>query len=145
AGELTLRDPVSRIPGLGAALAARLVAAGFATVADLLLALPFRYEDRRRFSSVADLAWGEPATLLVRFGGVRSFRMRRGNLRVEAVADDGTGAVRVVWHNRYPSFAKALAAEGRRAALFGAPVAGARGEMRIENPETELFDPGDES
>jgi ATP-dependent DNA helicase RecG len=66
-------------------------------------------------------------------------------LRVEAVADDGTGAVRVVWHNRYPSFAKALAAEGRRAALFGTPVAGARGEMRIENPETELFDPGEES
>jgi ATP-dependent DNA helicase RecG len=71
--------------------------------------------------------------------------MRRGLLRVEAVADDGTGAVRVVWHNRYPSFEKALAAEGRRAALFGAPAAGARGEMRIENPETELFDPGDEA
>src|SRR5262245_57232135 len=71
--------------------------------------------------------------------------MRRGMFRVEAVADDGTGAVRVVWHNRYPSFAKALAAEGRTAALFGAPVAGTRGEMRIENPETELFDPGEES
>ena len=69
--------------------------------------------------------------------------MRRGLLRVEAVADDGSGAVRVVWHNRYPSFAKAL--EGKRAALYGAPVAGGKGEMRIENPETELFDPADES
>ncbi len=69
--------------------------------------------------------------------------MRRGLLRVEAVADDGTGAVRVVWHNRYPSFAKALA--DKRAALYGTPVAGTRGEMRIENPETELFDPGEEA
>ncbi len=69
--------------------------------------------------------------------------MRRGFLRVEAVADDGTGAVRVVWHNRYASFAKALA--GKRAALYGTPVAGPKGEMRIENPETELFDPEDES
>jgi ATP-dependent DNA helicase RecG len=69
--------------------------------------------------------------------------MRRGMLRIEAVADDGTGAVRVVWHNRYPSFAKAL--EGRRAALFGTPTATARGEMRIENPETELFGEGEES
>ena len=94
---------------------------------------------------MASLEWERPATVLVHFQGVRSTRMRRGLLRVEAVADDGTGAVRVVWHNRYPSFAKALAAEGRRAALFGAPVAGTRGEMRIENPETELFDPGDES
>ncbi len=115
------------------------------TVADFLLALPFRYEDRRRFASVSSLEWDRPATVLVRFQGVHSTRMRRGLLRVEAVADDGTGAVRVVWHNRYPSFAKALAAEGRRAALFGAPAAGSRGEMRIENPETELFDPGDES
>jgi ATP-dependent DNA helicase RecG len=69
--------------------------------------------------------------------------MRRGMLRIEAVADDGTGAVRVVWHNRYPSFAKAL--DGRRAALYGTPTATARGEMRIENPETELFDEGEES
>ena len=69
--------------------------------------------------------------------------MRRGLFRVEAVADDGTGAVRVIWHNRYPSFAKALSE--RRAALYGTPVTGSRGEMRIENPETELFDAEDES
>lgn len=129
---------------MGAATAERLVAAGFATVADVLLAVPFRYEDRRHFSSVADLAWGEPATLLVRFGGVRSFRMRRGNLRVEALADDGTGAVRVVWHNRYPSFAQALQS-GRAAAIYGSPVAGPRSEMRIENPETEFFEEGEET
>ncbi len=69
--------------------------------------------------------------------------MRRGMLRIEAVADDGSGAVRVVWHNRYPSFAKAL--EGKRAALYGTPTATGRGEMRIENPETELFEEGEES
>ena len=108
------------------------------TVADFLLSLPFRYEDRRHFVPVSALAWGTAATVLVRFSGVRSTRMRRGTMRVEAIADDGTGAVRVVWHNRYPSFAKSL--EGRRAALYGAPEAGAKGEMRIENPETELFD-----
>jgi len=113
------------------------------TVADFLLALPFRYEDRRHFATVASLEWERAATILVHFQGVRSIRMRRGLLRVEAVADDGTGAVRVVWHNRYPSFAKALA--GKRAALYGSPVAGSKGEMRIENPETELFDPGEEA
>ncbi len=108
-----------------------------------MLALPFRYEDRSRFASVAALEWGKPATILVRFHGVRAVRMRRGLLRIEAAADDGTGAVRVVWHNRYPSFVKALA--GQHAALFGAPVASARGEMRIENPETEFFGAGEEA
>jgi ATP-dependent DNA helicase RecG len=128
---------------VGAARAARLASAGIHTVADLLLAVPFRYEDRRHFASLASLSWGTPATSLVRFHGVRSTRMRRGLLRVEAVADDGSGAVRVVWHNRYPSFATAL--EGRRAALYGTPIATPRGEMRIENPETELFEEGQES
>lgn len=113
------------------------------TVADFLLAVPFRYEDRRHFSPVAALEWDKPSTMLVRFQSVRSSRMRRGMLRIEAVADDGTGAVRVVWHNRYASFAKAL--EGRRAALFGTPIATPRGEMRIENPETEIFEEGEES
>jgi ATP-dependent DNA helicase RecG len=112
-------------------------------VADFLLAVPFRYEDRRHFSPVASLEWGKPSTMLVRFHGVRPSRMRRGTLRIEAVADDGTGAVRVIWHNRYPSFAKSL--EGRRAALFGTPVSTPRGEMRIENPETEIFEEGEES
>jgi ATP-dependent DNA helicase RecG len=139
---LSLRDPVSRIPGLGSA-AGRLAEAGLATVADFLLALPFRYEDRRRFRAVSELVWGEPATLFVRFGSVRSFRMRRGTLRIEALADDGTGAVRVVWHNRYPSFAQALQSD-RAAAIYGTPIAGPRGEMRIENPETEFFDEGQE-
>ncbi|HEU5250569.1 MAG TPA: ATP-dependent DNA helicase RecG [Thermoanaerobaculia bacterium] len=142
-GALSLADPVSRIPSVGAAVAARLTDAGFATVADFLLALPFRYEDRRRFRKVSELVWGEPATLLVRFGGIRSYRMRRGTLRIEAVADDGTGAVRVAWHNRYPSFVQALQS-GRAAAIYGTPVAGSRGEMRIENPETEFFEEGQE-
>ena len=128
---------------MGPARAQLLAAAGLQSVGDFLLAVPFRYEDRRHFSSVASLEWGRPATILVRFQGVRSARMRRGSLRIEAVADDGTGAVRVVWHNRYPSFVKALT--GHRAALYGAPVATARGEMRIENPETELFAEGEES
>jgi len=92
---------------------------------------------------VAGLEWGRPSTVLVRFQGVRSVRMRRGTLRVEAVADDGTGAVRVVWHNRYPSFVKALS--GSRAALYGTPVPSARGEMRIENPETEFVAEGEEA
>jgi len=118
-------------------------AAGYVTVADFLLSLPFRYEDRRHFVPVAGLTWGTPATVLVRFSGIRSTRMRRGTMRVEAVADDGTGAVRVVWHNRYPSWAKSL--EGRRAALYGAPEPGSKGEMRLENPETELFDEAEAS
>jgi ATP-dependent DNA helicase RecG len=134
---LSPADTVSRLPGLGPTRALRLAEAGVATVGDFLLALPFRYEDRRHFSSVAGLTAGQPATLRVRLTSVRSVRMRRGTLRIDAVADDGTGAVRIVWHNRYSSFAKG--AEGSTAVLYGTPSVGAAGDLRIENPETEFF------
>jgi ATP-dependent DNA helicase RecG len=140
----SLRDPVTRIPRLGTARASRLAEAGIRTVGDFLLALPFRYEDRRRYGTVATLAEGEPATLLVRLRGVRSTRMRRGGLQIEAVADDGTGAARIVWHNRYPSFARAAESSGLLA-LYGTPVVTPRGELRLENPETEFFEPGEEA
>ena len=141
---LSLCDPARRIPRLGPVRAARLAAEGISTIGDFLLALPFRYEDRRRYGTVATLSEGEASTLLVQLRGVRSTRMRRGSLRIEAVADDGTGPVRVVWHNRYPSFAEA-AGSGRSVALYGTPVATPRGELRLENPETEFFNAGEEA
>jgi ATP-dependent DNA helicase RecG len=129
---------------VGPALAARLAEAGLRTVGDVLLHLPFRYEDRRRFGRIEELVPGQPATLFVRLAGARGTRMRRGGLRVEALADDGSEAIRVVWHNRYPSFLKA-AQSVRAAVLYGAPALTPRGELRLENPETEFFDPGEEA
>jgi ATP-dependent DNA helicase RecG len=138
--DLRPSDPVSRVPRLGPARAAKLEKEGIATVGDFLLALPFRYEDRRRFATIGSLSPGVAGTIRARLSSVRSTRMRRGTLRIEALADDGTGAARVVWHNRYPSFA--TSAEGAWAVLYGTPVVGPRGELRIENPETEFFTRG---
>src|SRR5215472_157986 len=56
--KLSLRDPVSTIPGVGPSRAAALQAAGVVSVADFLLALPFRYEDRTRFGTVQALRLG---------------------------------------------------------------------------------------
>jgi ATP-dependent DNA helicase RecG len=135
--DLRPSDPVSRVPRLGPARAAKLEKEGISTVGDFLLALPFRYEDRRRFATIGSLSTGVAGTIRARLSSVRSTRMRRGTLRIEALADDGTGAARVVWHNRYPSFA--TSAEGAWAVLYGTPAVGPRGELRIENPETEFF------
>ncbi|HYB53504.1 MAG TPA: ATP-dependent DNA helicase RecG [Thermoanaerobaculia bacterium] len=141
---LSLADSIARLPGVGSARAAKLAQAGLATLRDFVLHLPVRYEDRRRFGRIAELVPGEPATLFVRLGGARGARMRRGGLRVEALADDGSEAIRVVWHNRYPSFLKAAQA-GHSVVLYGAPVVTGAGELRLENPETEFFEPGEEA
>ncbi len=70
--------------------------------------------------------------------------MRRGLLRIEGIASDDTGSTRVVWHNRYPSFAEALRS-GRPVILYGDPAVTPRGELRLENPETEVVLPGEEA
>jgi ATP-dependent DNA helicase RecG len=129
---------------VSAARAAKLGEAGLLTVADVLLHVPFRYEDRRRFARIEELVPDEPATLFVRIASARGTWMRRGMLRVEALADDGSEAIRVVWHNRYQSFLKA-ARSGRSAVLYGAATVTAKGELRLENPETEFFEPGEEA
>ncbi|HKD11258.1 MAG TPA: hypothetical protein VKE50_04245, partial [Thermoanaerobaculia bacterium] len=141
---LALSDPIARLPGIGPARVERLERDRIRTVADLLLQLPFRYEDRRRFGSVASLKAGEAQTVRARLAGLRSTRMRRGLLRIEGVASDETGSVRVVWHNRYPSFAAGLSS-GAPAILYGAPAVTPRGELRLENPETEIFQAGEEN
>ena len=125
------------VPRLGASRAAKLEKDGIATVGDFLLAIPFRYEDRGKFASIATLGPGATGTIRAKLSNVRSTRMRRGTMRIEALADDGTGAARVVWHNRYPSFA--TSAEGAWAVLYGTASTGPRGGLRIENPETEFF------
>jgi ATP-dependent DNA helicase RecG len=121
-----------------------LAEAGITSVADFLLALPFRYEDRRQYARIAELRPGTAATVLARLTGVRTSRMRRGQLRIEAIADDGSAALRVIWHNRFPSFAEA-AASGRATVLYGVATTSSKGELQLANPETEFFEAGEET
>ncbi len=50
----------------------------------------------------------------------------------------------MVWHNRYPSFGE-KAQSGKALVLYGTPVVTPRGELRLENPETEFFETGEEA
>jgi len=55
--------PVTALRGVAAALAARLERLGVTSVADLLLLLPLRYEDRTRVSAIGALTPGARATV----------------------------------------------------------------------------------
>src|SRR5215469_16889009 len=76
-----LKRPVSSLWGVGPERAAQLARLEMSTIEDLLLHRPRRYEDRRHFKKISELAKGEPATArgnivalgLKRFrGGTRS-------------------------------------------------------------------------
>lgn len=67
---------------------------------------------------------------------------RRGFTILEALIDDGSGTLRVVWFNR-PYLAKGLST-GRRVVLFGT-VEPDHGGLTLKSPEYEFLDPAEEN
>ena len=89
------------LAGIGPKLGASLRALGIATVRDLLLHRPRRYEPPAPASSIADLLAGQEATIdgAVQHVSARPTR-RRGLTIVEALIRDGSGDVPAVWFNQ---------------------------------------------
>jgi ATP-dependent DNA helicase RecG len=61
---LTLETPVQFVKGIGPTLAKMLAEKEIATVEDLLLHLPFRYEDRLNPRALNELKAGETASVI---------------------------------------------------------------------------------
>jgi ATP-dependent DNA helicase RecG len=105
------------------------------TVGDLLEHVPFRHDDFREHSLLADLPVGEESTVVVTVEGVRMRPTRRRNLViVEARVRDESGPGVVVWFNqRY--LAKQLkpgmrlSVRGERRASIGAELVAKRHEV----------------
>ena len=84
--------PVKALRGVGASVAEKLRARGLATVQDLWLHLPLRYEDRTRLTPIRQLQPGVPAQVDGTVEAVeRGFRYRP-LLRV-AIGDDSHATV----------------------------------------------------
>jgi ATP-dependent DNA helicase RecG len=138
---LALASPLSAIRGVGAAGERTLAAAGLSTVGDLLWNLPHRYEDRSNPRRIASLT--TPSTAVTIGGRLVQLVERRARNRrlriVEAVIDDGTGSLPVVWFNQ-PYLTSTLH-EGMRVWLYG-PLRPARSGwgLQLVAPEWEVED-----
>lgn len=98
---------IQYVKGVGPARAAQLKRLGVQSVADALVAVPRRYEDRSRMSRVHDLAPGQLATLRVRVLTKSLRRIRDGRTLVEAAMGDDSGIIECRWFNQ-PYLAKLL-------------------------------------
>ena len=74
---LSLRTPVQYVKGIGPRLAESLGAKGIVTVEDLLLRLPFRYEDRGHPVLFSDLKPGEMASVVGEVRGSALLKTKR--------------------------------------------------------------------
>ncbi|PWU07605.1 MAG: ATP-dependent DNA helicase RecG [Terriglobia bacterium] len=142
---MDLSTPLTSVKGIGPARAAMLEAKGLSVVEDLLAYVPFRYEDRSNLKTIAELAPGEMATVIVEVRSARLSGFKRRNLGLfEARFSDASRAILVgKWfHGGY--LANVLA-EGMRLSLFGkVEFDSYAGELTMLHPEFEILSGDDD-
>jgi ATP-dependent DNA helicase RecG len=142
---LTPETDIQFMKGVGTGRAELLRNAGLATVRDLIFNFPYRYEDRRHPARIADLGRSIDQPVLLR-GRVLTAQARvspRKHMRLfEAVLEDGTGSVKLIWFNQ--AYLADQIQRGDRLAVFGAPRTSGYGPLTIESPDWEKFEGSEE-
>lgn len=123
-----------KLKGVGSVVAERLASAGLVTVGDLLAYYPRRYDDYSHVTAITQLQPGL-VTLKAHFSEIKERRVRRGLHITEAVANDDSGRVRVVWFNQ-PYRAKNIQA-GKSYYISG-EFGLQQQRLQIINPSIEL-------
>ena len=136
-----LQVSVQYLRGVGPRRAVELAAAGVQTVEDLLLTLPYRYEDRACLQPIGDLRAGETTSVsgTVLSCGLRSTR-RPGFRIFEMVVQDESGRVRVAFLNQ--AFLKDVFGAQQRVVLHGRVDRRPTGGLQITNPDYEVASDG---
>src|SRR5271170_5673271 len=138
---ISLTNSVKYLHGVGPHRAATLEARGIITVGDLLSYLPFRYEDRLRFTPIAEIIPSQVQTIFAEVTGgggttVRFQRSRRSIFHVAARDASGTVYVRF-FHGGY---LEGKLKDGQKLVLHG-KVEEDRyrpGRLEMVNPQMEL-------
>lgn len=133
-----LDTPLRTLKGVGPQRDQALRKVGLETIEDLLLRLPFRYEDRTRFQRVTEVREGVKATVCgellncrVRWTGRRGFKI------FEAVVRDDSGCLLAVWPNQ--PYRQNTLRPHQQVVLHGL-VARFRGVLQLQNPEVEVIE-----
>jgi ATP-dependent DNA helicase RecG len=140
---LSLTQSVQTLKGIGPKIAALLKQKEIATVEDLLLHLPYRYEDRRSITRVADAQNGRQQTVIgvIRMCVAGYFGRKRTWC---AQIDDGTEILKVTWFAQgQHHFLGSLLKPGLSLILTG-KISGSPFEKEMIHPEYEVIDNHDD-
>jgi ATP-dependent DNA helicase RecG len=138
-----LAAPVATLWGVGSERVKQLGRLGIATVEDLLLHRPRRYDDRRHFLPIARLQLGEAATVRGKIIAAGVKRWRKGERALfECMLDDGSAHLHCRWWQAQP-WMEDYYVTGREFLAFGKPES--LRPRTMDHPETEWVEPGEES
>ena len=132
--DLRFDEPITFLKGVGPELAKKYAKLGIKTVFDLADNLPRRYDDYSQQTSIKELEPGA-VTLKATIVSARGRYVRRGMHVTEAIADDGSGEVRLVWFNQ--SYRTQSLKIGQEYYISGT-FALTRQRFAINNPNMEL-------
>jgi ATP-dependent DNA helicase RecG len=111
---------------------------GIATVEDLLLHLPQRYEDISSIQSVGSLVKGQDAVVFGQLGGLKTRKSWKTRTPIsEGWVEDGTARISIMWFNQ-PYIAKMLT-DGMYVKVAG-KVTGSENKLYLANPEVEKLE-----
>jgi len=113
----SLSAPVTDLKGIGPRRKALLERLGIRSIGDLLIHLPRDYERLRGAENIADVADGENVAVVGEVAKIRFRRLRGGRTVVEAVLQDQTGSLNLVWFNQ--PYMKNQIREGQRVQAWG--------------------------
>ena len=134
--------PIEEVKGLSGRRGAALRAAGLETVTDLLLHTPRRYLDRSTIRPIAEAPVGEEVTVVGRVQQIRSRRVRRGLIIVEASVADDSGVLAVTWFNQ--GYRVGQLPAGTEVVLSG-KLERFRGRLQVASPVVEVLSEDEES
>ncbi|MBK5254928.1 MAG: ATP-dependent DNA helicase RecG [Vicinamibacteria bacterium] len=139
--DLKVDTPVQFVKGIGPERAKALGSEGIATVRDLLLILPRRYEDRSSLAPIKSLKAGVRTTVSGRIVAVSLKRARRMPI-FEAMVEDFSGRIKCVFFGQ--AYLKESFKVGRRVIVHGAAEWDRYGGgLAFHSPDAEILDEAD--
>ncbi len=141
---MDLQTPVQYVKGVGPQRAPALQKLGMRTAEDLLLHVPFRYEDRRSFAKIAELRPGMKVSVSGHVAVAALRRARRVAL-YEIRLEDDTGRLKAIWFNQ--PFLRDVLPRGARVVLYGSVELDAPGgrQLSMVSPQYEVLSGEDDA
>ncbi len=141
---LDLSTEVKFVKGIGPRLAEVLAEKGIHSVSDLLLYLPFRYEDRVNPRGLADLKPGEMAAVVAEVRNSGLFQARRMPIFQLVVGPPGLPRpkLKCLWF--HGTYLRNQFQPGQMVALYGKVETGRDGQMQLVQPQFEILSSGED-
>lgn len=108
---------------------------GLKTIQDLLFYFPTRYSDISEIKLIRDVTPGETATVYGEISKLKIKKTFRTNIPMsEAVIEDGSGKLKVVWFNQ--AYMAKMLHEGQKVSLTG-KISESKYGLMMNNPESQ--------